>query len=83
MFLAIFLSVLTMTAPVWAEAAAPLPPAQVLPAISVSVVEARTLRDRVIVSGLVGPVEQVQVQPLIEGQPIETLEADVGDTALA
>lgn len=53
--------------------------APVLPAISVSAVTTQVLRDRVIASGLVGAVEQVQVQPLIEGQPIETLEADVGD----
>ncbi len=57
------------------EAAAPS-----LPAITVTTVETRLLRDRVVVSGLVGPVERVQVQPLIEGQPIETLLADVGDT---
>ena len=53
--------------------------APVLPAITVSPAEARLLRDRVIVSGLVNPVEEVQVAPLIEGQPIETLLADVGD----
>ncbi len=29
---------------------------------------------------MIGPVEMVQVQPLIEGQPIERLMADVGDT---
>lgn len=54
-----------------------------LPAITVTTVETRLLRDRVVVSGLVGPVERVQVQPLIEGQPIETLLADVGDTVEA
>jgi len=50
-----------------------------LPAITVSVVEQRVLRDRAIVTGLIGPVESVQVAPLIEGQPIEALLADVGD----
>lgn len=50
-----------------------------LPAITVSDVTTRLLRDRVVASGLVAPVENVQVAPLIEGQPIETLEADVGD----
>lgn len=53
--------------------------APTLPAITVSTVEKRMLRDRVIVSGLVNPVETVQVAPLIEGQPIEKLLADVGD----
>jgi HlyD family secretion protein len=57
-----------------APEAAPIPPA-----ITVSTVETRPLRDRVIVSGLVNPVEEVQVAPLIEGQPIETLLSDVGD----
>ncbi len=59
------------------EQAAPQTPA--LPAISVSVVARRDLRDRVIAGGLVGAVEEVLVQPLVEGQPIETLEAEVGD----
>ncbi len=56
------------------EAAAP-----VLPAITVSEVTEGTVRDRILVSGLVEPVERVQVAPLIEGQPILTLDADIGD----
>lgn len=67
----------------WAEAAAPTAeqPAvqEALPAISVSQVTRQMLKDRVIAGGLVGAVEEVLVQPLVEGQPIETLEADVGD----
>ncbi|MGO4909800.1 efflux RND transporter periplasmic adaptor subunit [Pseudorhodobacter sp. W20_MBD10_FR17] len=55
------------------------PAALVLPAITVSAVEQRMLRDRAIVTGLIAPVESVQVAPLIEGQPIEALLADVGD----
>lgn len=55
------------------------PAALVLPAITVSAVEQRLLRDRAIVTGLIAPVESVQVAPLIEGQPIEALLADVGD----
>jgi HlyD family secretion protein len=35
--------------------------------------------DRIIASGLVAPVEEVQVAPLIEGQPLEQLLVDVGD----
>jgi HlyD family secretion protein len=62
-----------------ADETTPIIEAPTLPAITVSVVELRSLRDRVIVSGLVNPVEEVQVAPLIEGQPIETLLADVGD----
>lgn len=73
-----------LAAPAFAEEeAAPAADAPSLPAITVSVVENRLLRDRVIVSGLVNPVEEVQVAPLIEGQPIETLLADVGDNVAA
>ena len=55
------------------------PQAAGLPAITVSAVEKRLLRDRVVGSGLVTAVERVLVQPLIEGQPIESLEVEVGD----
>lgn len=70
--------------PLWAEtetapAAETAAVEDVRPAISVISAESRLLTDRVIASGLVGPVEEVQVQPLIEGQPIEALLADVGD----
>ncbi len=51
----------------------------VLPAITVTAVVKSVLQDRVLASGLIGPVERVQVQPLIEGQPIESLEVDIGD----
>jgi HlyD family secretion protein len=70
------------TLPVFADetaAAAPSEAQVVLPAITVTIVTKTFLQDRVLASGLIGPVERVQVQPLIEGQPIETLEVDVGD----
>jgi HlyD family secretion protein len=54
-----------------------------LPAITVSTVGKQMLVDRVLVSGSVGAVEQVQVAPLIEGQPIEALQADIGDKVVA
>lgn len=77
-----FLAALALALPVQlhAEAApAPTERSASLPAISVSTIGKARLRDRVVASGMVEPVEQVLVQPLIEGQPIETLEADVGD----
>lgn len=52
---------------------------EVLPAISVAPATVHPLADRILASGLIGPVEEVQVAPLIEGQPIEALLADVGD----
>lgn len=80
LFLALSAVASFAVAPVFAaDEATPTIEAPTLPAITVSVVEQRSLRDRVIVSGLVNPVEEVQVAPLIEGQPIETLLADVGD----
>lgn len=74
--------------PAMAETAAaatePLPAvAQIAPAITVSTVSTRVLRDRVIASGLISAIENVQVAPLIEGQPIEALLVDVGDVVEA
>ena len=69
--------------PVWADAAA-VPAAEVvLPAITVLTVAPRKVEDHVLASGLIAPVEQVSVVPLIEGQPIEKLSANVGDTVKA
>lgn len=65
------------------EEAAAVETVAALPAITVSPVEMRDLRDVVLASGLIGAVEEVQVQPLVEGQPIETLEAEVGDMVKA
>ena len=68
--------------PVFAEekvAEAAGEPQVVLPAITVATVATTLMKDRVLTSGIVGAVERVQVQPLIEGQPIETLEVDIGD----
>ena len=55
-------------------------PAPSLPAITVSAVTPQTLTDRIIASGLVAAVEEVQVAPLVEGQPLDQLLVDVGDT---
>jgi HlyD family secretion protein len=65
------------------ETAAAAPSGIVLPAITVTSVVKRTVNSHVLASGLIGPVEQVSVPPLIEGQPIEALRADVGDTVMA
>lgn len=81
-FLIAALAALPLHAQETAPADTPLP-APTLPAITVSTVLLHDLSDRVIASGLVGPVETVQVQPLIEGQPIEALLADVGDKVTA
>lgn len=49
------------------------------PAITVAPVELAVLKDRVRASGLVGAVEQILIQPQVEGQAIDTVNADVGD----
>jgi HlyD family secretion protein len=54
-------------------------PAPSVPAITVTEVTAHRLADRIIASGLIAAVEEVQVAPLIEGQPLEKLLVDVGD----
>jgi HlyD family secretion protein len=80
----VLLAAIFLTGPLRAETAqATAPAAPSLPAITVSAVETRPMRDRIIASGLVTPVERVLVQPLIEGQPIEALDADVGDIVKA
>lgn len=68
-----------------AEAAAPAeaPAAATLPAITVARVESRHMVEHVIATGFVNPVQQINVQPLIEGQPIDRLLADVGDMVAA
>lgn len=55
------------------------PPARSLPAITVTEVQPLRLVDRIVASGLIAAVEEVQVAPLIEGQPVDRLLADVGD----
>ena len=54
-----------------------------LPAITVDAVEPATLTDRAYVSGLIAPVERVEVQPEIEGQAITEIHAEVGDRVTA
>jgi HlyD family secretion protein len=61
------------------EAAAAEVTAPALPAITVAEVVTATLSDRIIASGLIAAVEEVQVAPLVEGQPLDQLLVDVGD----
>ncbi len=63
--------------------AEPAPAPAALPTITVVRVEPRVLHDVVRASGLIGAEETVFVQPQIEGQAIERLLADVGDTVAA
>ncbi|MFN4201961.1 MAG: efflux RND transporter periplasmic adaptor subunit [Tabrizicola sp.] len=67
-----------------AAAAEALPAAvPAAPAITVAEVAPRLLSDRVIASGMIAAVEEVQVAPFVEGQPLDRLLADVGDMVAA
>ena len=54
-----------------------------LPSIIVTQVAERHLTDRVIATGTIRPVQEVYVQPLVDGLSIRSLEADVGDVVKA
>jgi HlyD family secretion protein len=84
--LSILFALSSLATPLFSQtepSAAAEPATTTLPAITVSQVGTRKLEDHVLASGLIGPVEEVFVPPLIEGQPIETLLADVGDVVTA
>jgi HlyD family secretion protein len=58
-------------------------PKQNLPAIVVTQAVTRTLVDRVVATGTVKAVEEVYIQPQVDGLSIRTLNADVGDRVKA
>jgi HlyD family secretion protein len=56
---------------------------QALPAIVVTKVSERPMVDSVVASGTIRPVQEVFVQPLVDGLSIKTLKFDVGDRVKA
>ncbi len=54
-------------------------PTQTYPSIVVTKAELRPLLDQVVATGSIRAVEEIYVQPQVEGLSIQTLEADVGD----
>ncbi|KPF46449.1 efflux RND transporter periplasmic adaptor subunit [Rhizobium sp. G187] len=54
-----------------------------LPTIVVTPAKTRTIVDRILATGTIRPVEEVYVQPLVDGLQVKSLEADVGDTVAA
>lgn len=66
-----------------AEETAAAAPKQNLPAIVVTKATMRDMTDRVVATGTVKAVEEVYIQPLIDGLSIKTLNADVGDKVKA
>ncbi len=61
-------------------AAAPKP---LLPSIVVTKAEVRPLTDRILATGSIRAVEEIYVQPQVEGLSIKSLKADIGDTVPA
>ncbi|MCJ8509910.1 efflux RND transporter periplasmic adaptor subunit [Rhizobium lemnae] len=87
---ALFFAALASTANVMPVAAQEQKPAQAaqsgqtnLPAIVVTKVTERDLKDSVVASGTIRPVEEVFVQPLVDGLSIRSLKVDVGDKVSA
>lgn len=66
-----------------AEDAPANPPKQSLPSIVVTEATSRTLIDRIVATGTIKAVEEVYVQPQVEGLSIRSLEVDVGDRVAA
>lgn len=54
-----------------------------LPSIVVTPAKTRMIVDRVVATGTIQAVEEVYVQPLVEGLQVKSLEADVGDAVEA
>ncbi len=76
----VFLSlVLSATTAMAEDGVAPAAAPVVLPAITVTSLARVPITDRIFASGLIGPVEEIVVQPQIEGQAIEALLADIGE----
>ena len=75
---AIMLSLLAASAAL-AEEPAVTTPKQNLPAIVITTATMRKLIDRVVATGTVKAVEEVYIQPQVDGLSIRSLNADVGD----
>jgi HlyD family secretion protein len=84
LFLAMSTALLPVAlAPAFAQETAAPAAARSLPAITVSSAEKLLLRDIVIVSGLVGAQEEVQINPMVQGQQVAEMLVDVGDMVSA
>ena len=69
--------------PVLAEDAPAKPAVQTHPAIVVTPATARTLTDKVVTTGTIRAVDEVYIQPMVDGLSIRALNVDVGDTVTA
>ena len=74
---------LVASSPLAQEPAAPATAEPKLPAIVVTETVTRALTDRVIATGTIRPVEEVFIQPLVDGLSIRALNVDIGDEVKA
>lgn len=77
-FLLLSAAALPFSASAEGEAQAPAKQ-QGLPAIIVAHATQRDMVDRIIATGTIRPVDEIYVQPLVDGLSIDTLNADIGD----
>lgn len=74
---------LYMPALAFAQEQAATPSAPKLPSIVVTKAETRQMVDRIVATGTIKAVEEIYVQPLVEGLSIKSLKADIGDRVVA
>ena len=77
-FLLLSAAALPLSAAAEGEAQAPVKQ-QNLPSIIVAHAAKRDLVDRIIATGTIRPVDEIYVQPLVDGLSIDTLNVDIGD----
>ncbi|MBO9655216.1 efflux RND transporter periplasmic adaptor subunit [Rhizobium sp. BR 250] len=77
-FVFLLLSATALPLSAAAEGEAPVKQ-QNLPSIIVAHAAKRDLVDRIIATGTIRPVDEIYVQPLVDGLSIDTLNADIGD----
>ncbi|WP_430242844.1 efflux RND transporter periplasmic adaptor subunit [Neorhizobium sp. DAR64861/K0K2] len=65
--------------PALAQQAQPTAPQKNLPSIIVTEAKTRPMTDRVIATGTIRPIEEIYIQPLVDGLSIRSVDADVGD----
>jgi HlyD family secretion protein len=78
------IALLATASPLAAQEANSQPTAQAkLPAIVVTEAVKKPLTDRIVATGTIRPVDEIQVQPLVDGLSVKTLNVDVGDEVKA
>jgi HlyD family secretion protein len=69
--------------PGWAQEENAQPAQAKLPAIVVTQAAERPMTDRVTATGTIRPIDEIYVQPLVEGLSVKTVNVDVGDEVKA